>query len=119
MKYGFTISREDQVEDPTPAQANHSGATMFPQAIDEYIECEIRLGATIGLFKIPPFLHRIGISPLSSRPKKESQKRRVILDLSFPFGSSVNDRINKDFYDGKEIKLVYPTVDTLARRVAE
>ena len=34
-------------------------------------------------------------------------------------GRSVNDGINKDLYQNKEIKISYPTVDTLAQRVWE
>ena len=119
LKYGFTISRSSQYGDPQPVTTNHRGATLFPEAIDEYIDNEIRLGATMGPFAIPPFISRIGISPLSSRPKKDSKKCRIIMDLSFPFGNSVNDGISKTKYYGKAINLKYPTIDTLAKRVAE
>ena len=73
----------------------------------------------MGPFTIPPFVNRIGISPLSTRPKCESMERRIILDLSFLPGHSVNDGINKDFYCGTPIKLTYPTIDTLAKRIWE
>ena len=119
LKYGFSISRDDDADDPTPNTVNHLGATLFPESIDAYIEKEIRLGATMGPFTIPPFLSRIGISPLSTRPKKDSSERRVILDLSFPETKSVNSGINKDFYCGKPVKLTYPTIDTLAKRISE
>ena len=118
LRFGFTISREDTAVDPTPNNINHLRATLFPAVIDEYVEKEVRLGVAIGPFTVPPFLHRIGISPLSTRPKKDSDKRRIILDLSFPEGSSVNNGINKDYYCGEPIKLVYPSIDNLARRVA-
>ena len=71
------------------------------------------------LFTIPPFLNRIGVSPLSTRPKKKSDSRRIILDLSFPEGNSVNDGISKTHYCGEQIKLSYPSVDMLAHRIAE
>ena len=45
LTYGFSISRDDGFQDPTPAVTNHRGATMFPQSIADYIETEIRLGA--------------------------------------------------------------------------
>ena len=119
IKYGFSISREDSYPDPVPANCNHKGATQFPQAITDYIRKEIALDSTIGPFRIPPFINRIGISPLSSREKKNSPERRVILDLSYPEGKSVNSGIDKRFYCGNEIDLKYPTIDTLARRVAD
>ena len=64
-------------------------------------------------------MYRIGISPLSSRPRKDSLRRRVILDLSFPFGNSVNDGIDKHVYCNEYIQLTYPSVDDLAKRIAE
>ena len=100
LRYGFPISRSDEVGDPTPATCNHLGATRYPQHIDKYIEKEIQLQATMGPFCIPLFIRRIGVSPLSSRPKRDSQDRRVIMDLTFPFGSSVNDGISKTEYCG-------------------
>ena len=41
------------------------------------------------------------------------------MDLSFPLGRSVNDGINKNSYCGEEIRLTYPTIDTLAKRIYE
>ena len=119
LRYGFTISRHDEISDPMPAECNHKGATMFPEAIREYINTEIQLGAMIGPFRIPPFIGRMGISPLSTRPKKDSAKRRIIMDLSFPFGWSVNDGIDKNTYYGQEIMLKYPTIDNLAKRISQ
>ena len=119
ITFGFSVSRQDDFPDPTPNTTNHLGATLYPDSIDAYIDTELRLGAAIGPFTVPPFIRRIGISPLSTRPKKDSNKRRIILDLSFPLGSSVNDGINKDSYCGEPIKLTYPTIDTLAKRISE
>ena len=59
----------------------------------------------------------MGVSPLSTREKCNSEDRRIILDLSFPLGSSVNDWMPKDSYLGAPIHLRYPTVDDLVKRV--
>ena len=117
LTFGFSIARSDKVPDPQPANCNHLGATRFPRDVDQYIESELSEGHTLGPFNMPPFTHRIGISPLSSRPKKEINKCRIILDLSYPIGASVNDGISKFDYCGKSIRLSYPTIDTLAARV--
>ena len=114
LEFGFSVSRDTNYPDPMPATINHSGANMFPEAIQDYLETEISLGATLGPFSIPPFISRIGVSPLNTRPKRDSVKRRVILDLCFPHGESVNDGIQKDQYCGQPIKLKYPTVDQMA-----
>ena len=44
-------------------------------------------------------------------PKKDTDERRVILDLSFPHGFSINDFILKDEYLGENIRVLYPKVD--------
>ena len=102
-----------------PNSKNYLGATMYLAEIDRYIQTEMQHGAMLGPFNIPPFLRRMGISPLSTRPKRESAKRHIIMDLSFPKGSSVNDGISKFLYCGKTIQLSYPTIDTLAKRITE
>ena len=73
----------------------------------------------MGPFQLPPFLGRFWVSPLSSRPKKEANSRRIILDLSYPFNELVNDGIDKSYYCGTPINLTYPTIDTFARRIIE
>ena len=45
--------------------------------------------------------------------KRGTLEKRVILDLSFPVGNSVNDLISKEFYLGNKINLTYPKVDNL------
>ena len=119
LKYGFSVSRSDDFDDPIPCTKNHLGANMYPAEIDRYIITEMQHGATLGPFTIPPFLGRMGVSPLSTRPKRESTKRRIIMDLSFPKGASVNDGISKFTYCGQKIELTYPTIDTLAKRIME
>ena len=118
LTYGFTLSRDSGSPPPQPATINHQGAIRFPSQINKYLRNEVQLGATMGPFTIPPFFGNIGISPLNTREKKDTSKRRIILDLSFPPGKSVNDGIRKDTYFFEEIKLTYPTIDTLAKRVA-
>ena len=74
---------------------------------------EKQYGAILGPFKSNPFDEKVTISPLSTVSKKDSEDRRVILDLSFPKGDSVNDHVSKDFYLGERINLTYPGVDDL------
>ena len=54
--------------------------------------------AIIGPFDKNPFPGHFKISPLNTVSKKDTLERRVILDLSFPAGNSVNDFISKDNY---------------------
>ena len=55
-------------------------------------------GAIIGPFHINPPSHGIVVSPFNSVPKKDTNKRQVILDLSGKGGSGINDFISKDEY---------------------
>lgn len=119
LTYGWPIGRPLDAPLPVSVQINHKGANSFPDHIDEYFKKEINAGATIGpfisnIFETP----RKATSPLNSRPKRnDKSKRRIILDLSFPKGRSVNDFIPKDSYLGQPFKLRYPTIDTLAKRI--
>ena len=56
-------------------------------------------------------------SPLQSVAKKDSLERRIVVDLSFPKGQSVNDGISKELYLGKPIDIRYPTLDDLTDQV--
>ena len=55
---------------------------------------------------------------MSTRPKRDVDARRIIMDLSWPPGGSVNDSIWKDQFMGFPVKLSFPTIDVIARRVA-
>ena len=118
IKFGFPMSRD---EDPIiiPATTNHSGALLHSEAIEQYLDTELRHNAIMGPFNIPPFMGRIGISPLSTRPKKNSSAPQVILNLSYPEGNSINNGIDKNFYCGKSVQLTYPTIDTLLQCIFE
>ena len=47
----------------------------------------------------------LDISPLMSRPKKDSEMRRIVLDLSWSQGFSVNDGIDSEYYLDYESKV--------------
>ena len=116
LQFGFPIERDNEI----PLEMggiNHNGATKFEEHIDRYIQAELSHSATIGPFEAIPFNGQVAISPLSSRAKKESEKRRIIMDCSWPVGFSLNDGINKNKYLGKDIVLHYPTIDDICKRV--
>ena len=57
--------------------------------MDKYVNKETTLNALSGPFEEVPF-DWLRTNPCMTRPKKDSALRRVILDLSFPVGNSVN-----------------------------
>ena len=95
---------------------NHKGATEFPAQIQQLLDKEVKLGDFIGPFKCSPFPNP-RYSPLNYVPKKDSDERRLILDLSFPKGSAINDGINKDSYLGEFNKLTLPSLDQFVQHV--
>ena len=96
---------------------NHTGATEYPESMLEYLEKEAENKSILGPFKSNPFKTKIKISPVNSVPKKDTEERRVILDLSFPRGFSINDFISKHEYLDEKIKVVYPKVDDFVQLI--
>ena len=66
----------------------------------------------------PAFPFPVHHSPLLSRPKPDDT-RRIIVNLSFPYGDSVNDRISNAIYDGVNFQLKYPSVDNIVEAIHE
>ena len=119
LKYGWPANRLPSVPYPSVNHVNHASARDFPDSVSEHIKKMRRNKWIIGPFAEIPFPGRVAISPLSTRSKKDSDERRLILDLSYPDGMSVNDWTPKDNYLGFKVKLEYPKVDDLARRLVE
>ena len=89
---------------------NHEGAKDFPRNVQEFLNKEKAYGAILGPFNTNSFACNITISPLNTVPKKVSDERRIILDLSYSKGSSINDDVSKGFYLGEKVELSYPGV---------
>ena len=117
LKYGWPTGRLPTAGPPSICGKNHKGATDFPEQLSRYIRKEMDHGAVMGPFQKIPFGDNIGISPLSTRAKKGSTDRRVILDLSYPIGQAVNDGIPKDSYLGLAAKLTFPRMDDFTFRI--
>ena len=117
IRYGWPMGRLPTLPDPGISNINHKGAVEFPQALEAYIRKEAAHGAVMGPYKKIPFRNKIGISPLSTPPKKDSEERCIILDLSYPIGNAMNDGIVKDEYLGLMAKLTFPRVDDFALRI--
>ncbi|VDI73556.1 Hypothetical predicted protein [Mytilus galloprovincialis] len=114
LQFGAPIGYQgEMLNEGSSKVKNHKGATDFHDEILAYLLKEATYGAIIGPFDKNPFSCHFKISPLNSVYKKDSVERRVILDLSFPPGRSVNDFISKDVYLGERVQLSYPKVDDL------
>ena len=113
IQFGFPLGYLGPVS-PTEDAQNHPSATRFPNHIDKFIHAEKEAGALIGPFPHPPFTPWVHLSPLMSRPKAESEKRRVITDLTFPNDRSVNAYIMKNSALGEVRQHTLPSVADLA-----
>ena len=97
-----------------PAKKNLRSAMEHPDVVQEYLENEIREKRVIGPFDkgtIPlAQVNRFGVIPKSHQP----HKWRLIVDLSYPRGNSVNDGVPKDL-----CSMVYVTIDDAISKILE
>lgn len=115
LRYGWPLNRELPVA-VTVCLSNHIGALQYPKQVQEYLIKEMQHKTLVGPLCSLPCLDRMAVSPMSTIPKKHSIKRRIITDLSWPKGASVNDGIPKNEYVGQPSHIRYPTVDQLCFR---
>ncbi|MES9902603.1 MAG: hypothetical protein ABW168_07960 [Sedimenticola sp.] len=113
LEFGFPLGCiKEPCQNTSKSFRNHKGAREFPVEINKYFVKEMEHKTVLGPFKHNPFKKSAMIlSPLNSVPKNNTEERRIILDLSFPKGNSVNDSIVKDIYLGDKVSLIYPKVD--------
>ena len=115
IRYGFPLDFDYS----TPLQSvdkNHTSANQFTEDIQAYITEEQAFGAMLGPFKEPP-IKDLHISPFLTRDKPGASHRRVIVDLSFPHGHSVNSGVQSDHYLGTPFLLTLPTIDNITNQV--
>ena len=89
---------------------NHSSAIEYPNDVEAYIKEETEHQAILGPFTKNP-IPGGHCSPFITRSKPNSDRRRVIIDLSWPIGESVNAGIDKNMYLGSQFDLNFPSVD--------
>lgn len=113
LTFGFPLSISEQAVCNNSVD-NHASSKKFPDQVIEFFQAEINHNAMLGPFDTRP-LEPLHVSPLMSRDKPNG-KKRIIVDLSYPPGQSVNDKVTED-YDGVPFKLSYPSIDSIARRI--
>lgn len=102
---------------PVSVSVNHPSAQLHTRHIEEFISTEQSFRAIVGPFSDLPFRPWTRISPLMTRPKKGSDARRIIVDLSFPEGKSVNTGIDITSYLGRDITYTLPSISDLIARL--
>ena len=117
LEYGFPLDVNKNQKLSYDERRNHKGARDFPQFIDKYFKRECTAGRVAGPFRYNPLSVPLVVSPMNSVPKDSADERRVIVDLSWPSGASVNDGISKDVYLGELIELHYASVNQVCEMV--
>ena len=112
LEFGWPINH-DRITPLRSVNDNHPSAVQHTADVEHYIEVEKEHGALAGPFVGPPVTN-FHVSPLMTRPKRDSQFRRVIMDLSWPRGTAVNDGIDADMYIDGPATITLPTTDYLA-----
>lgn len=75
-----------------PAKRNMPSALAHTSIVDSYLEEELALGRIVGPFVRDQF--QVQVSRFGVIPKSTPGKWRLITDLSFPPGHSVNDGVD-------------------------
>ena len=97
---------------------NHQSGVEYSDHVRTYLQVELGINAILGPFVSPPVVP-LHLSPIMTRPKKESEIRRIVVDLSWLRGMSINDGIPVNEYLGSPKDLRLPTVDYMANRVRD
>ena len=117
IRYGFPLSFDNKVA-LIPSDTNHSSAKQYPKDIEIYLNEEKAFNAILGPFNEPP-ISDLHTSPFLTREKPGANSRRVIVDLSFPHGASVNDGVDPDTYLSSEFLLTLSSIDYITNKVLQ
>lgn len=99
IKFGFPLGYAGPISN-CKDQKNHKSAIDFPNQVKSFIDKEVLLGGVVA-----------HTSPLMSREKKDSDSRRIIVDMTFPPDVSVNGYIYKNTALGSTRDHSLPSVD--------
>ena len=118
LQYGFPLdfNREKELKYEEVIK-NHKGARDYPVFIAKYLKKECSANRIAGPFSVNPLSVPLMLSPVNTVPKTGSDERRVIVDLSWPEGFSVNSGISKEFYMGEQVDLHYTSVEEICQLV--
>ena len=115
LEFGFPLNIDYELFQFNQNVTNHPSARRDIVGVNEYFEAEVGYGAMVGPLAMQPF-EKMHFSPLMARPKPDGSTR-VIVDLSWPHGNSVNSCVPMDFFDNIEFKLKYPTIDNVIQKI--
>lgn len=110
---GFRIGFNYNKYQHRSAKRNMLSATQNPEVVREYLAKECASGRVVGPLErgsLPLQINRFGVIPKPHQPGKW----RLIVDLSYPEGESVNDGIASEL-----CSLSYASIDNAAQRIVK
>ena len=117
LKFGFPMSISNNDALNITSVVNHHSATQFTDEVDEYFKKELEKGAILGpIAEVRSDMFHC--SPLLTRPK-DVIKRRVILNLSHPNGSSVNEFVDSYRFDHRPFTLKLISIDDIVKEILD
>ena len=111
IRDGFRIGFDYRNARCKRGPGNMKSVQEHEEVVEQYIGSECDARRLLGPLEKSSY-PQIHVSPFGVIPKSEPGKWRLILDLSSPCGSSVNDGISKEW-----CSLSYVSVDDIAARV--
>ena len=115
LQFGFPLGVDYSLFEFKSFTKNHSSAVKNPMAVEKYFNTEVSKKAMFGPYYLKPF-EKMHFSPLMARPKPDGGTR-IIVDLSWPVGASVNSCVPSNVYDDVPFILKYPTIDQVVERI--
>ena len=104
IRHGFDIGKRMPTLFNTHIPRNHARSDEDCEIIERYYDDEIQLGRMVGPMSVDDAVafasgHFV-TSPIGLVPKPDSDKKRIVRDMSFKYtdGSSINGHIEKDDY---------------------
>lgn len=116
LQYGWPLGYLRDLP-PTSSPVNHPSATAHMGHVRKFVDQELQHDALVGPFTADPFTPWVRYSPIMTRPKRDANARRIIVDLSFPHGYAVNDGIDNHNHLGTDITYSLPTITDLMTRL--
>lgn len=116
LRYGWPVGFNGHAP-PESVYHNHPSGVQFDAQVKDFIHTKLNHSAIIGPFQDDPFTPATRRSPIMSRPKKDSAKRRIIIDLTFPEGKGVNSGIDIHSVLGRDISYSLPSVWDLTEHI--
>ena len=114
LSFGFRIGFDRQSTHLRPRRHNHPSVALNNEVVGRHIGLEVGLGRLVGPVS-PCFCNEIQVSPIGLIPKAhQTNKWRLIVDLSSPHNHSTNSGISPDL-----CSLSYASLDEAVKVVQQ